>query len=285
MIELIEESGYITTLRQIGPTSGGISAKTFLSQVEWPDGEVHDTYVKIFEFNDRDKEIINESFGYVLANDVRLRQASRAALIKLSIDDFEADQADKFAQDNGYVLGWATVSLTGENLRSLHFKNPPDSTPAEWLSYGQTLMKWPSFNKLIAFDDWIGNIDRNPGNLVFIKDSDFAIIDHGRIFGVVDWFKQKIDPSFNCPNFMLDMFKFSYSGTIMAPILYNPIILETSGQALILSTNKKQIITKMNTVFSNLGYEMKPENWDYFFNYFEARLGSAPVRIPASLAA
>lgn len=285
MIELIEESGYITTLRQIGPTSGGISAKTFLSQVEWPDGEVHDTYVKIFEFNDRNKEIINESFGYVLANDVRLRQASRAALIKLSIDDFEADQADKFAQDNGYVLGWATVSLTGKNLRSLHFKNPPDSTPAEWLSYGQTLMKWPSFNKLIAFDDWIGNIDRNPGNLVFIKDSDFAIIDHGRMFGVVDWFKDPVDPNSNCQNLMLDMFKYNYSGAMIAPILYSPIINETMSQASILATNKSEIIIKMNTVFSNLGYVMKPENWDQYFNYFEARLGSAPVRIPASLAA
>lgn len=285
MIELIEETGYLTTLRQIGATSGGISANTYLSEVEWPDGEVLDTYVKIFKYGDRDKEIINESFGYVLANNVRLRQSTRAALIKISIEDFPADQQDEFANKNGYVLGWATVSLTGKNLKSLHFKNAPDATLGEWHKYSHALMKWPAFPKLIAFDDWIGNIDRNPGNLVFIKDSDFAIIDHGRIFGVVDWRFEPVNPNNNCPNLMLGMFKFSFQGVIIAPIRYKPIILETTAQAAIVATNKSEIITKMEIVFSSLGYDMKPESWDVFFNYFEARLGTAPARIPASLAA
>lgn len=285
MIELIEKTGYLTTLRQIGATSGGISANTYLSEVEWPNGEILDTYVKIFDHNDRDKEIVNESFGYVLANNVRLRQSTRAALIKISVDDFTADQQDEFAKKNGYVLGWATVSLTGKNLRSLHFKNLPDTRPEEWYTYSQALLKWPAFPRLIAFDDWIGNSDRNPGNLVFIKDTEFAIIDHGRIFGVVDWRSSKIDSNLKCENMMLNVFKYSYGGTIIAPILYNPIIHETETQALTIATNKSEIITKMGTVFSNLGFVMKEGNWNYFFNYFEARLGTAPVRIPASLAA
>lgn len=199
--------------------------------------------------------------------------------------DFDADQDDKFAQENGYVLGWATVSLTGKNLRSLHFKSLPNSKPDEWYSYAQALLNWHAFPKLIAFDDWIGNIDRNPGNLVFIKDSEFAIIDHGRVLGVIDWFKQQIDPNDNFPNLMLGMFKFNYPDMIIAPILYTPIIHETQNQALTIATNKSEIITRMGTVFSNLGFAMKQENWEYFFNYFEARLGTAPVRIPASLAA
>lgn len=285
MIELIEETGYLTTLRQIGATSGGISAKTYLCQVEWSDGEVLDTYIKIFDHNDRIKEIINESFGYILANNVRLRQSSRAALIKISVDDFAADQKDEFAKKNGYVLGWATVSLTGKNLRSFHFKNIPDTTPEEWHTYSQTLLKWPAFPKLIAFDDWIGNIDRNPGNLVFIRDSEFAIIDHGRIFGVIDWRVQPIDPNSNCENMMLNMFKYNYRGTIIAPILYNPIILETTEQAVTITNCKESIISKMNDVFSHMNITMNDKSWEIFLGYIDGRLGTATSRIPALLAA
>lgn len=285
MIELIEETGYLTTLRQIGATSGGISANTYLSEVEWPDGEVLDTYVKIFKYGDRDKEIINESFGYVLAKNVRLRQSTRAALIKISVDDFPADPNDQFAQKNGYVLGWATVSLTGKNLRSLHFKKIPDSTPDEWYSYTQALFNWPAFPKLIAFDDWIGNIDRNPGNLVFIRDSEFAIIDHGRIFGVVDWRFEPIDPNSECENMMLNMFKYNYRGTIIAPILYSPIIRETTEQAVTITNCKDDIISKMNAVFSHMSIKMNDESWGIFLGYIDGRLGTATSRIPALLAA
>lgn len=285
MIELIEETGYLTTLRQIGATSGGISANTYLSEVEWPDGEVLDTYVKIFNHNDRDKEIINESFGYVLANNVRLRQSTRAALIKISVDDFPADQNDQFAQKNGYVLGWATVSLTGKNLRSLHFKKLPNTTPDEWHSYTQALFNWPAFPKLIAFDDWIGNIDRNPGNLVFIKDSEFAIIDHGRIFGVVDWRFEPIDPDSKCENMMLNIFKYNYRGTIIAPILYSPIIRETTEQAITITNCKEDIISKMNAIFSQMSIKMNDESWGVFLGYIDSRLGTATSRIPALLAA
>ncbi|MGQ0441072.1 hypothetical protein ACT4UT_33185, partial [Bacillus sp. B-TM1] len=40
MIEMIEQDGYLSTLKEMSPTSGGISAKTYLAEVLWPDGEV-----------------------------------------------------------------------------------------------------------------------------------------------------------------------------------------------------------------------------------------------------
>lgn len=65
MIEMIEQDGYLSTLKEMSPTSGGISAKTYLAEVLWPDGEVIESFVKLFPVNTRIKEIINESFGFL----------------------------------------------------------------------------------------------------------------------------------------------------------------------------------------------------------------------------
>ena len=102
----------------MSPTSGGISAKTYLAEVLWPDGEVIESFVKLFPVNTRIKEIINESFGFLLANSANLRQSSRAALIKLDVSEFSIDTStDSFAQTNGFVYGWVTSSLGGKDLK------------------------------------------------------------------------------------------------------------------------------------------------------------------------
>ena len=62
-IEIIEEEGYLETLKLVSNTSGGCSASTRLATVRWPDGEEADTFIKIFPISSRNREIINESFG------------------------------------------------------------------------------------------------------------------------------------------------------------------------------------------------------------------------------
>lgn len=41
------------------------------------------------------------------------------------------------------------------------------------------LVAWPKFLAAIAFDEWIANSDRDPGNLLFIGPREFQLIDHG----------------------------------------------------------------------------------------------------------
>lgn len=285
MIEIIESDCYLETLKQMSPTSGGISAKTFLATVQWPNGEVMDSYVKLFPQNVRTKEIINESFGFLLANTVNLRQSQRAALIKLDVNDFQIDtSSDPFALANGYVYGWVTSSLGGDNLKKIFLKNPPAFTPVEAQKLMNLLSSWPSFSSLIAFDDWIGNIDRNIGNLIFVNKNDIAIIDHGRLFGVINWLVEDIDAKLECPNIMLDIFKLSYSGTIIHPARYQPILDSATQQQSYyvkdLADIKERIINLDTIIGSQLNSKI-----DTFFDYFNNRFANIASRLPHALAA
>lgn len=285
MIEIIESDCYLDTLKTMSPTSGGVSAKTFLATVQWPDGEVMDSYVKLFPADVRTKELINESFGFLLAKTVNLRQSQRAALIKLAVDDFKIDTSkDAFALDNGYVYGWVTSSLGGDNLKKMLLKNPPAITQVEAENLMTLLSNWTNFSSLIAFDDWIGNIDRNIGNLIFINKDDIAIIDHGRLFGVINWLVQNIDAQFTCENVMLTIFKMSHAGAIIHPARYQPILDSATQQQVSylkdVANIKQQIIKIDSIIGSKLNTRI-----DTFFDYFDNRFANIASRLPLALAA
>ncbi|WP_347019493.1 hypothetical protein [Acinetobacter calcoaceticus] len=282
---MIEQDGYLSTLKEMSPTSGGISAKTYLAEVLWPDGEVIESFVKLFPVNTRIKEIINESFGFLLANSANLRQSSRAALIKLDVSEFSIDTStDSFAQTNGFVYGWVTSSLGGKDLKKVYLKNPQEIAKDEAQQIISLLDSWPNFKSLVAFDDCIGNIDRNIGNLIFIKKDDIGIIDHGQIFGVIDWQYESIDPTFNCTNCMLNAFKAQYNGTVIHPAVYQPILDVAARNSSFYDKDKVDIhgcITHIDqTIGSNLDKKI-----DDFFNYFEVRFATIATRLPHALAA
>jgi len=54
----------------------------------------------------------------------------------------------------------------------------------------KALFKWLGINQATIFDEWIGNADRNRGNLLYCGDGSFTLIDHGLAFGE-GWYKNK----------------------------------------------------------------------------------------------
>ncbi|MNR96749.1 hypothetical protein D3C72_279080 [compost metagenome] len=282
---MIEQGGYLTTLREMSPTSGGVSAKTYLAEVQWPNGEVIESFVKLFPVNTRIKEIINESFGFLLANSANLRQSTRAALIKLDVTEFPIDTAtDGFAAANGFVYGWVTSSLGGKDLKKIYLNNPPNINRQEEKQILSLLGSWSNFKSLVAFDDWVGNIDRNIGNLIFIKKDDIGVIDHGQLFGVIDWQHEEIDPNINCRNWMLNAFKAQYNGVMIHPAIYQPILdvaAKNKNSYDQVKANIQQCIAEIDlTIASNLDIKI-----DEFFNYFEGRFATVATRLPHALAA
>lgn len=286
MIEVIESEGYLDTLKQMSATSGGISANTYLATVQWPDGEVIDSYVKLFPKEIRNKELINESFGFLLAETVQLPQSKRAALIKLSIDEFPIiDTAhDSFALDNGFVYGWVTSSLGGNNLRKTFLKSLPHVTNDEAENLMIFMNNWPHFPSLIAFDDWIGNIDRNFGNLIFIGKNEMAVIDHGRLFGVENWLEADIDPQLHCNNIMLNIFKDSHHGAVIHPSRCKPILDAAIHQETSYNNELVQIKQKIISIDSIIESQLNTKI-DIFFNYFNNRFANIASRLPIALAA
>lgn len=251
-VEFIEEDGFLDTLRVVNNTSGGLSASTRLATVRWPDGEEADTFIKIFPIQNRTKEIVNESFGFLMAERANLRQSPRAALIKISVQDIPSDPNDTFAQEHGYYYAWACRSIGGENMKKLYFKPPYQSgTHDEFSKYFDALEQWDHFPSLIAFDDCIGNSDRNPGNVIFLGKNDLAIIDHGLIFGNADWPYKGIDYSLNFTNWMLEHF-ISNHNSAPAMISWNPVIKSAQSHEINFSTYWKDLSQQILPVFQTL---------------------------------
>ncbi len=285
MIEMIGQDGYLSTLKEMSPTSGGISAKTYLAEVQWPNGEVIESFVKLFPVNTRTKEIINESFGFLLAKSARLRQTTRAALIKLDVSEFPIDtKTDSFAAANGFVYGWVTASLGGKDLKKMYLNNPPNIAANEAQQIMSLLGSWPNFKALVAFDDWVGNIDRNIGNLIFINKDDIGVIDHGQIFGVIDWQYEKIDHRVNCTNWMLNVFKAQYSGAMIHPAIYQPILDVADKNNSSYDEDKAEIQNSIAQIDQTIGSNLN-NKIDEFFNYFEGRFATITTRLPLALAA
>lgn len=283
-VQIISVDGYQTTLKEISSSSGGISARTILAEVVWPDGERRETYVKIFKPQDRYKEIINESLGYLLANQVSLKQAPNAALIKISIQDIPAEPTDTYASSNGYYYAWASVSVGGSNMRKLHFKPPYQNiTHTQVSSYFSALGEWDNFPCLIVFDDWIGNSDRNAGNIVFLKKNDIAIIDHGRLFGVIDWTTQGIDPNMVFSNLMWDHFQQIHAGT-PSTIACTQIINYATQHQSIFATYSQQLKSDISIVFQEFLNCKRTidETLSRMVDYFEHRLAGNVQRFTPS---
>ncbi|HHP0276798.1 hypothetical protein [Acinetobacter baumannii] len=252
-IEIIEEEGFLDTLRLVSNTSGGCSASTRLATVCWPDGEEADTFIKIFPYTNRNKEIINESFGYLMAKKASLRQSPRAALIKISVDDIPADPRDTFAKQYGFYYAWACRSIGSSNMKKLYFSPPYESaTTEEFSKYFHALTEWDDFEKLLTFDDCIGNCDRNPGNIIFINKNDLAIIDHGLIFGGKDWVNNGLLNAHNFQNWLENFFIQQHDGK-PSMIAWQPIIDASKNNVKIFDEPYFDEITyKMEAVFNSL---------------------------------
>lgn len=252
-IEIIEEEGFLETLRLVSNTSGGCSASTRLATVCWPDGEEVDTFIKIFPYVNRDREIINESFGYLMAEKASLRQSPRVALIKISVDDIPADPMDTFAHQYGFYYAWACRSIGSSNMKKLYFKPPfSGGTPDEFSKYFDALTEWDCFEKLITFDDCVGNCDRNPGNIIFINKNNLAIIDHGLIFGGVDWVNFGLTHAHNFNNW-LEQFFINQHGGKPSAIAWQPIIDTSKNHIKVFDESCfGEIMKDMESVFNSL---------------------------------
>lgn len=139
------------------------------------------------------QEVISEALGYVLAKACGFEVPSVAGIILL-----EKDQIPESALAGLRELGhgclqpnyfcWFTKDMAYPNLVQKHMQG----VQLEFLKQRrlrrliQHLADASDTPKVIAFDDWLFNSDRHPGNLLAGDDS-LMLIDHGRIFVYPNW--------------------------------------------------------------------------------------------------
>ena len=50
-------------------------------------------------------------------------------------------------------------------------------------SVAQAILRWPKARECALFDEWVVNVDRNPGNLLYDGENSFVMIDHAHALG------------------------------------------------------------------------------------------------------
>lgn len=74
------------------------------------------------------------------------------------------------------------------------------TNPAGQRALLEEIAKWVDLGRLYAFDAWIANIDRHPGNLLFGSPGDTWLIDHGHCFTGPAWKPEDLDPAHEFAN-------------------------------------------------------------------------------------
>ena len=179
----------------------GVSALTHLASLKTEKGPRH-AYIKAYR-PEAHRGLLNEIVGYILAHHAHLPQPDGGVISlptahlrglfpaeELSEEEHTPCFASVDAQD---ILRRSTGTakvLFGDNLKEL----------------AASLKNWRAYALMVAFDEWLANIDRNSGNLLMIGLDDYWAIDHGHLLTGPAWFGEDLDPDNWSENKMLDLF-------------------------------------------------------------------------------
>ncbi|MGO4854909.1 HipA family kinase [Phaeovulum sp. W22_SRMD_FR3] len=160
---------------------------------------------------------VNDTYrGQVLLNDRKIRQAiikdlelpqlcnellafCLARLVGLPVPDcflglarpevMPASKAPSFEDGSRLVFVSADVKVPNVTFRL------KSSNPAGQLALLNEIAEWSDLGRLYAFDAWIANIDRHPGNFLFGNPGDTWLIDHGHCFSGPAWRPEDLNPA------------------------------------------------------------------------------------------
>lgn len=179
-----------------GKAQDGAMAETFACDILWPDGEQRRSFLKCF-MNSRHLGVVNEVTGYVIARACHLPIPEQAGIIKLN--DTLID-ALGISDEDVYPYAFAVSEAPGSSPNS-RFENLPVPIAARLTR--QLLGGWHGAPRLIAFDDWAANEDRNLGNFLISDDKNVFIIDHSNLPVCLQWTDQCLDPNASYKNQMM----------------------------------------------------------------------------------
>lgn len=136
--------------------------------------------------------MLNEEIGYVLARSAKLPQP-QAAKIWVNGAILHGIDASKWPDPGRHGLCWVTHEAKdrlGKPAPTVKAKLKIGDgvlSTAIMESLRKVFLKFKLLGRLIAFDAWVANVDRNVGNVLLVSADSFTIIDHGQVLGGWQW--------------------------------------------------------------------------------------------------
>jgi hypothetical protein len=155
-------------------------------------------FVKIFPEKSQPNGLIKEATGYILANEAGLPVADEAYLALIDnriLESVHPKYKNIIRNNQGVNIAWVTTAIKGTPIRYLQAANEPN--------FKERLKKSKILAKLLAFDEFTGNIDRNKDNLIIVENGKIALIDHADIGGGINNLNQTMDPNSEYENVLM----------------------------------------------------------------------------------
>lgn len=138
------------------------------------------------------REIINEVLGYTLAHSCGFSVPDSAGVILLDRDQLPENVLEQlegmYGSHQENYLCWFSEDMSHPNLMQKF--NGTGSPYLQALQLNRLIKHLANSNdtpRVVAFDEWLKNTDRHPGNLLSGSGDSYTLIDHGRILLYPNW--------------------------------------------------------------------------------------------------
>jgi hypothetical protein len=172
-----------TVLPGAVPFKEGNVNDTFRGQILLAGGDVKSAVLKDLE----SKQLCNELLGSTLAKATGLPTPD-AFLAVVRAGDLSVAKGPVLPDGNRIVFASADVKVPNVTHR---LTKAPATDPHISL---KDLIEWDRLGELYAFDAWVANVDRHPGNLLLGQKDEVWLIDHGYCFSGPNWQPEELNP-------------------------------------------------------------------------------------------
>ena len=146
--------------------------ETFIGFVDVPTGRLR-AYIKIMA----GRQIVNELLATTLGRSLGL-QIPEGFLVRVRPEDLP--DSTLLAAHGAEALVFASREVSCPDLRRRVNEDGADVIST-------LLAGWGNWASAMTFDEWVANIDRHPGNILFGRSGDIWLIDHSHCFTGPNW--------------------------------------------------------------------------------------------------
>jgi hypothetical protein len=185
-ISLINENGYLTFLSHAGDGIG------YTHQAIITDGhKEHSVYASFYPAATHSKSLVNEITAYLLASALNLPIAPKAFIVIVKADLLQSLYPRlAFSRLEDRFPLWCISTIPGHSPKFHYNLSRVKNNPV----FQADIHAWPRALDSVVFDDWLGNSDRNTGNLIRTGKHNYVLIDHEDIAGSRNWESGAVHP-------------------------------------------------------------------------------------------
>lgn len=182
-VELLNEKDYLSYLEAVDVPG---QESIHIARVKFGDGEAKRAYVKFYPRQGRG--LFNEVTGHLLAESLGMKVPRKVAILFVPKEAVPSPPSWMETNAEDSYPAWCCEDVASPAIKFFfRLGDVNSSAGAVYALIREELERSKQVPAIVAFDDWVANVDRNVGNLLRLGKGDYVLIDHGQILGGRYW--------------------------------------------------------------------------------------------------